>query len=84
MSDWVVYMVRCRDGSLYTGITNNIDKRIAEHNDSNATAAKYTRSRRPVTLVYQESLPSKSAALKRECAIKKLKKAEKESLLRQA
>ena len=83
MSQWCVYMLRCRDGSLYTGYTNDIDKRVEAHN-AGKLAAKYTRSRRPVTLVYQEQLPSRSAAMKRECALKKLSKAQKEALLRQA
>jgi putative endonuclease len=83
MSQWCVYMLRCRDGSLYTGYTNDMDKRLEAHNNGKL-AAKYTRSRRPVTLVYREQLPSRSAAMKRECALKKLSKAQKEALLRQA
>lgn len=84
MQGWFVYMLRCRDGSLYTGIARDVQKRVDEHNGDNATAAKYTRSRRPVTLVYQERLASRSSALKREWAIKQLSKAQKEALLRQA
>ena len=83
MSDWFVYMLRCSDGSLYTGISNNIDRRLIEHNANRGAGAKYTRSRRPVSLVYQESQPSRSAALKREWQIKQLKKNQKEALLRQ-
>jgi len=81
MSDWYVYMVRCSDNSLYTGITIDIERRIDEHNSNNRLAAKYTRVRRPVSLVYSETLASKSEAAKRECAIKQLNKQEKEQLI---
>ncbi|MCW8853676.1 MAG: GIY-YIG nuclease family protein [Gammaproteobacteria bacterium] len=81
MSDWYVYMVRCSDNSLYTGITIDIERRIDEHNNNNRLAAKYTRIRRPVSLVYSETLVSKSEAAKRECAIKQLSKQEKEQLI---
>ena len=85
MSEWCVYMLRCSDNSLYTGITNDMDKRLEEHNSSStSTAAKYTRSRRPVKLVYREPQPSRSAALKREWALKQLSKQQKEALLRPA
>lgn len=65
-----VYILKCRDGSLYTGWTNDIDKRLAAHNSGNG--AKYTRGRRPVVLVHLEELPSKEAALSREWEIKHL------------
>ena len=78
---WYVYMLRCRDGSLYTGYTDDVSRRLSVHNSGNG--AKYTRSRLPVTLVYQEELPDKSAALKREAAIKRLHKPEKEALITQ-
>ncbi len=74
-----VYMVRCRDGSFYTGWTTNVEERIKTHNSG--CGAKYTRSRLPVTLVYCESFTDKSAALKREIAIKALKREEKELLV---
>lgn len=74
-----VYMLRCCDGTLYTGWTNDIESRLSSH--SRGTGAKYTRGRRPVTLVYLEKLPDKSAALKREAAIKKMKRPQKESLI---
>ena len=77
---WNVYVVRCSDGSLYTGIARCIEKRIDEHN-SKATGAKYTRQRRPVKLVYSESYDSRSLASKREAAIKNMKKQEKELLI---
>lgn len=80
-----VYMVRCNDQSLYTGWTVDLEKRIKTHNEGEGPqAAKYTKSRRPVTLVYYEEFETKSEALKRECAIKKLSKAKKEKLAAEA
>ena len=80
---WFVYILRCSDNSLYTGITNDIERRLDEHNDSKL-GAKYTRARRPVNLVYQESFDNRSLALKREIEIKKLKKLDKEVLIKTA
>ncbi|MBU1567536.1 MAG: GIY-YIG nuclease family protein [Proteobacteria bacterium] len=68
---WFVYIVRCRDGCYYTGITTDLTRRIAEHNSPDG-GAKYTRPRRPVTLVYSESTPSRSTATQRENQIKKM------------
>lgn len=76
---WLVYILRCSDGSLYTGITNDLPKRLKAHNAGRAS--RYTRSRLPVALAYNEPQKSKSAALKREAAIKKLRRAEKDRLL---
>lgn len=76
---WYVYMLRCRDGSLYTGYTDDVQRRLTVHNSGKG--AKYTRSRLPVSLAYQEQLPDKSAALKREYAIKSMSKQEKELLI---
>ena len=81
MADWFAYIVRCADGSLYTGITTNLERRVAEHNVGESAGARYTRSRRPVTLVYYERLESRSAATKRECLLRKLNKADKEQLV---
>lgn len=78
---WYVYVVRCRDGSLYTGIAKSLEKRLAEHNSDNQLGAKYTRSRRPVKLVYQERCASRSLASQRESAIKRLSKLQKETLI---
>ena len=78
-SIWHVYMVRCNDGTLYTGITNDLEKRIEAHN-SGKDGARYTRARRPVTLVYSEQVQSKSAAARLECQIKKLRRSKKELL----
>jgi len=76
---WVVYVLRCGDGSLYTGITNHLARRLAAHRAG--TASRYTRSRRPVRLVYQERRRTRSAALRREAAIKRLPRAAKLELL---
>jgi predicted GIY-YIG superfamily endonuclease len=81
MKSWFVYIVRCADASLYTGITNDIERRINAHNNDNRTASAYTRSRRPVELVYQESHQTRSQASKREYQIKQLSRKEKIALL---
>lgn len=77
---YFVYMLRCSDNSLYTGITTDLVRRIEEHNTS-PKGAKYTRNRRPVKLVHSEVCDDKSSASKREHAIKRLTKAEKEMML---
>ena len=77
---WYVYMLRCGDGSLYTGCTDRVSRRLAAH--QSGKGAKYTRSRPPVTLAYQEELPDKSAALRREAAIKGLTRREKLELIK--
>lgn len=74
-----VYMVRCCDGSLYTGWTTDLEGRLNAHNNGNG--AKYTRSRRPVELVFFETVQSRSDALKREASIKKMSRVKKLSLL---
>ena len=76
---WFVYMLRCGDGSLYTGITDDVLRRLEVHRAGKG--AKYTRGRDPLELVYQEEVSDKSAALKREYAIKRLRREEKEQLL---
>ena len=75
-----VYVLRCGDGSLYTGWTNDLEQRLAAH--QSGKGAKYTKGRLPVEMVYSEELEDKSAALKRENELKKLKKAEKELLIK--
>ena len=77
---WHIYMVRCSDGTLYTGITNDLKKRIEAHN-SGKEGARYTRSRRPVKLVYSEQVESKSAAAKLEYQLKKLPRLKKKELV---
>jgi predicted GIY-YIG superfamily endonuclease len=79
MSRWFVYVVRCRDGSLYTGISTDVDKRIAAHNAG--TGARYTRPRRPVVVVHLERKRTRGSALKREAAIKALSRAQKMVML---
>ena len=74
-----MYILRCADNTLYTGSTTDVARRAAVHNSGRG--AKYTRSRRPVKVVYWESCPDRSAALRREAAIKRLSRAEKEALI---
>ncbi len=76
---YYVYILRCADGTLYTGYTDDVERRLRVHNSGKG--AKYTRSRRPVALAYAEEWPDKSAALKREAAIKRLSRAEKLALI---
>jgi predicted GIY-YIG superfamily endonuclease len=78
---WYVYILRCSDGTLYTGVTTDVQRRCRQHNAG--TASRYTRSRRPTRLVYQEEQPDRSTALKREAAIKALSRKQKEALIRQ-
>jgi len=79
MSPWLVYIVRCADGSLYTGITNDLAARLKKHNAG--TGAKYTRARRPVALVWSEKKSSERAARRREASIKGLTRLEKLRLI---
>ena len=74
------YILRCADGSLYTGWTNDLEKRVSAHNAG--TGGKYTRSHRPVTLVYHETFHTKEEAMQREYAIKRLTREEKEALIK--
>ena len=76
---WVVYILKCADDSFYTGITNDITARITAH--KNGTGAKYTSTRRPVKLVYLEPQSTRTDAMKRELAIKKLKRIQKSKLV---
>lgn len=76
---YYVYILRCADGTLYCGYTTDLQKRVATHN--RGVGAKYTRSRLPVTVVYSESFPTKSEALKREWAIKHLTREQKQALI---
>jgi len=78
---WWVYFVECRDGTLYTGISTNLDRRLAQHNGDQAGGAKYTKSRRPVRLVYAEPCDDRSAASRREYQLRKLPKAGKHRLI---
>lgn len=80
MSDWTVYMLRCADGSLYTGIARDAAKRCAAHNAGRG--AKYTKARRPVAVVWSEPAECRSTASKREYAIKQLRRSDKLALIR--
>lgn len=77
---WYVYIIRCEDDSLYTGITTNINRRFAEH-ISGKLGAKYTRANKPKKIVYQHTYKTRSEASQEEARIKKLSKSEKEKLL---
>jgi len=74
----MVYLLRCRDGSLYTGVTNDLARRLESH--ARGTASAYTRSRRPLALAYREAQPDRGAALRREAAIRRLSRADKLAL----
>ena len=76
---WYVYILECRDGTFYTGITDDVPRRVEQHNSGNG--AKYTRGRGPVEVRYTENVSTKSEALKRELAIKRLKRNEKFMLI---
>ena len=77
---WYVYLLRCADGSLYTGIAKDVSRRLEKHNAGKAS--RYTRSRRPVRLIYQEDRPNQSSALKREATIKAMTRQGKLALIR--
>jgi putative endonuclease len=78
---WFVYIVRCADNTLYTGVTTDIARRVREHNGDVGNGASYTKLRRPVALVYTETTDTRSHAMKRERAIKHLSKRQKELLI---
>lgn len=75
VNEWTVYMLRCRDGSVYTGITNDTARRLESHR--RGRASRYTRSRLPVSLIFTEAQPDRASALRREAAIKRLPRAAK-------
>ena len=79
MNNSYVYILRCSDNTLYTGWTNDLDKRLKAHNDGRG--AKYTKPRRPCELVYSESYPDRSSAMKRESEIKRMTRSEKLELI---
>jgi len=80
LSQWTVYILRCADDSLYTGITTDIERRVLEHNESNRGAA-YTRGRRPVTLAYSMTATDRADATRHEHTIKQLSRSAKEQLI---
>jgi putative endonuclease len=77
---WFVYIIRCQDGSLYTGSTNDIEKRFKDH--SEGRGARYTKSHKPVRIIYWEGFSTKSEALKREAELKKWTRTQKEALIK--
>ena len=79
--NWLIYILKCGDGSLYCGITNNLEKRLKHHKGEIKGGAKYTRSHWPCKLVYKEKSRSRSDALQREVIIKKMSKVEKQTLI---
>lgn len=76
---WFLYILGCCDGSFYTGVTTDTDRRLREHQEG--TASRYTRTRRPIVLVYQEECGTRSRSLSRECAVKSLSRRSKEELI---
>jgi putative endonuclease len=78
---WFVYILRCADGTLYTGITTDLERRIQEHNNGTSTAARYTRARRPVTPVYVEGAENRATAARREAELKRLRRVAKLALI---
>ncbi len=82
MFDWYLYLVRCHDGSLYTGITTDVARRFVEHQENKGMGAKYLRGRGPLMLVFQKKLGSRSLALGVESKVKKLSKVRKEEVIR--
>ncbi|MDO6462425.1 GIY-YIG nuclease family protein [Granulosicoccaceae sp. 1_MG-2023] len=78
--DWQVYILRCADGTFYTGVTRELARRVKEHNECDKRGARYTRARRPVQLIYREPAADRRAACKREWAIKRLSRKQKAQL----
>lgn len=79
--EWQVYLLQCADGSLYAGITRDINRRLQQHNGQLPGGARYTRGRRPAKVVWSEACCSKSAALQREAAVKRLSRRQKQALI---
>ena len=79
--DWHVYILKCADGSLYTGVARNVQRRLLQHNGKLVGGSRYTRGRRPVELLWSDSAADRGAAQRREAAIKKLSRDEKLRLL---
>jgi len=81
MSEWSLYMIRLANGSLYTGIAENVERRFEEHREGGRKAAKALRGKGPLALVYRQAVGTRSEALKAEAAVKKLTKQEKENIV---
>ena len=82
MSDWYLYLIRCRDDTLYTGISTDVDRRFAQHQSEGHAGSRYLKGRGPLRLVFKEKLGSRSLALKVEHRVKRMAKARKEKLVR--
>lgn len=82
MSDWYLYLIRVKNGGLYTGIATDVERRLSEHAAGGKKGAKYLRGRGPLQLVFRQKIGSRSQALKAEAAVKKMPKAQKEKLIR--
>ena len=82
MSDWYLYLIRCRDNTLYTGISTDVGRRLAQHRGAGNIGSKYLNGRGPLSLVFQENLGSKSLALKEERRVKRMSKTKKEELIK--
>ena len=82
MPEWTLYMIRTKNGALYTGITQDVERRFAEHAAGRKKAAKYLRGRGPLKLVFRQKIGSRSQALKAEAAVRKMSKAEKEGMVK--
>jgi putative endonuclease len=82
MSDWYLYLIRCRDDTLYTGISTDVDRRFAQHKSKGYAGSRYLKGRGPLSLVFKEKLGSKSLALKVEYRVKKMTIARKEKLIK--
>ena len=80
-ASWYVYILRCADGTLYTGVTRDLDRRLAQHNGERAGGPRYTRGRRPVALAWSEAAVDRGSAQRRESEIKQLSRREKMRLL---
>ena len=81
MPEWTLYMIRTKNGALYTGITQDVERRFAEHVAGGKKGAKYLRGRGPLNLVFQQKIGSRSEALKTEAAVKNMSKGEKEGMV---
>lgn len=84
MPDWYLYLIRCRDSTLYTGISTDVNRRFAQHQGAGNAGSKYLKGRGPLSLVFQEKLGSRSLALKAERKVKMMSKARKENLVKVA
>lgn len=84
MSDWYLYLIRCRDNTLYTGISTDVARRFAQHQGTGNAGSKYLKGRGPLSLVFQEKVGSRSLALKAEHRVKRMSKARKENLIKVA